>query len=46
MKGLGIIKSIQPIFDIEKIDSQMSALVFIKTNLSGISNIQSQGIVL
>jgi len=34
MKGLGIIKSIQPIFDIEKIDNQMSALIFIKTNLS------------
>ena len=34
MKGLGIIKSIQPVFDIEKIDSRMSALIFIKTNLS------------
>jgi DNA-binding Lrp family transcriptional regulator len=34
LKGLGIIKNIQPIFDIEKIDGQMSALVFVKTNLS------------
>ena len=34
MKGLGIIKNIQPIFDIERIDNQMSALIFIKTNLS------------
>ena len=34
MKGLGIIKSIQPVFDIEKIDSQMSALIFIKTNMA------------
>jgi DNA-binding Lrp family transcriptional regulator len=32
MKGLGIIKNIQPIFDIEKIDNQMAALIFIKTN--------------
>jgi len=32
MKGLGIIKNIQPIFDIEKIDNQMTALIFIKTN--------------
>jgi len=31
MKGLGIIKNIQPIFEIEKIDSQMAALIFIKT---------------
>jgi DNA-binding Lrp family transcriptional regulator len=34
MKGVGIIKNIQPIFDIEKIDSQMSALIFIKTKMS------------
>ena len=34
MKGVGIIKNTQPIFDIEKLDSQMSALIFIKTNPS------------
>jgi DNA-binding Lrp family transcriptional regulator len=34
MRGVGIIKNIQPIFDVEKIDSQMSALIFIKTNAS------------
>ena len=34
MKGVGIIKNIQPIFDVEKIDSQMSALIFLKTNAS------------
>ena len=28
LKGLGIIKNIQPIFDIEKLDGQMSALVW------------------
>jgi DNA-binding Lrp family transcriptional regulator len=42
MKGLGIIKSIQPVFDIEKIDSQMSALIFIKTNLSQSNNIANK----
>ena len=34
MRGVGIIKNIQPIFDVEKIDSQMSALIFLKTNAS------------
>ena len=34
LKGLGIIKNIQPMFNIEKIDGQMSALIFVKTNLS------------
>ncbi|MGA8083911.1 MAG: AsnC family transcriptional regulator [Candidatus Nitrosopolaris sp.] len=42
MKGLGIIKNIQPIFDIEKIDGQMSALVFVKTNLSQSSDIANK----
>jgi DNA-binding Lrp family transcriptional regulator len=42
MKGLGIIKSIQPVFDIEKIDSQMSALIFIKTNLSQSTDIANK----
>ena len=42
MKGLGIIKSIQPIFDIEKIDNQMSALIFIKTNLSQSTDIANK----
>jgi DNA-binding Lrp family transcriptional regulator len=34
MKGLGIIKNIQPIFDINKIENQISALVFLKSNPS------------
>ena len=42
MRGLGIIKSIQPIFDIEKIDNQMSALIFIKTNLSQSTDIANK----
>ena len=42
MMGLGIIKSIQPIFDIEKIDNQMSALIFIKTNLSHSTDIANK----
>ena len=42
LKGLGIIKNIQPIFDIEKIDGQMSALVFVKTNLSQSTDIANK----
>ena len=42
LKGLGIIKNIQPIFDIEKIDGQMSALVFVKTNLSQSADIANK----
>jgi DNA-binding Lrp family transcriptional regulator len=42
LKGLGIIKNIQPIFDIEKIDGQMSALVFVKTNLSESTDIANK----
>lgn len=42
LKGVGIIKNIQPIFDIEKIDSQMSALIFIKTNASQSVDIASK----
>jgi len=42
LKGLGIIKNIQPIFDIEKIDGQMSALVFVKTILSQSTDIANK----
>ena len=42
LKGLRIIKNIQPIFDIEKIDGQMSALVFVKTNLSQSTDIANK----
>jgi Lrp/AsnC family transcriptional regulator, regulator for asnA, asnC and gidA len=42
LKGLGIIKNIQPVFDIEKLDSQMSALIFIKTNLSQSTDIANK----
>jgi len=34
MKGMGVIKSIEPIIDIEIIENQIPALVFIKTNLA------------
>jgi DNA-binding Lrp family transcriptional regulator len=34
MKGMGIIKSIEPILDIDIIENQLSALVFLKTNLA------------
>jgi DNA-binding Lrp family transcriptional regulator len=42
LKALRIIKNIQPIFDIEKIDGQMSALVFVKTNLSQSTDIANK----
>jgi DNA-binding Lrp family transcriptional regulator len=34
MKGMGIIKNIEPILDIDIIENQLSALVFLKTNLA------------
>ncbi len=42
MRGLGIIKSVQPIFDIEKIEGQMSALIFLKTDPSQSIDIASK----
>lgn len=33
MRGMGIIKNIEPILDIDIIENQLSALVFLKTNL-------------
>jgi DNA-binding Lrp family transcriptional regulator len=34
MRGMGIIKNIEPILDIDIIENQLSALVFLKTNLA------------
>jgi Lrp/AsnC family transcriptional regulator, regulator for asnA, asnC and gidA len=34
MKGMGIINNIQPIINVEKIESQMSAMLFLKSNHS------------
>jgi Lrp/AsnC family transcriptional regulator, regulator for asnA, asnC and gidA len=34
MKGMGIINNIQPIINVEKIESQMSAILFLKSNHS------------
>jgi DNA-binding Lrp family transcriptional regulator len=34
MGSMGIIKNIEPIFDIDIIKNQLSALVFLKTNLT------------
>ncbi len=42
MRGLGIIKNVQPNFDIEKIEGQMSALIFLKTDSSQSIDIASK----
>jgi DNA-binding Lrp family transcriptional regulator len=34
MRGIGIIKNIEPILDIDIVENQLSALVFLKTNLA------------
>lgn len=39
MKGTGIIRNIVPIFDIDKLDGQLSAFVYLKTNPSQSVNI-------
>lgn len=42
MKGLGIIKNIVPTFDIDKLDEQLSAFIYLKTNPSESVNIANK----
>jgi|SRR5581483_31758 len=42
MRGTGIIKNIVPMFDVDKLDEQLSAFVFLKTNPSQSVNIANK----
>jgi len=42
MRGAGIIKNIVPMFDVDKLDEQMSAFVYLKTNPSQSVNIANK----
>ena len=42
MRGTGIIKNIVPLFDVDKLDEQLSAFVYLKTNPSQSVNIANK----